>query len=647
MTRTTGAEPSTVVPPTGGVAARPVRRYSLPVLAIIGVAGVVAWAMRPDSAAGDGGRVISVVKSGDLPITVLAEGNLQAIRSQEIRCRVEGQTTIIKLIQEGTFLTPEDVEAKRVLVELDSSRLRDDEAQQEVTVAGARASLTQAEKSYEIQKDQNESNIQAATLEVEFARMDLERYLGAPLAVRLGSAEVDFAALAHSEELGGAALQERRNIQMDIDLAGEEVARAEDTVEWTATLADKGYVTRTELDVDRLVLKRRQVERDKSLTALDLFMRYEFVKQAKQLFANANETIKELSRVRARADSELAKADAELKSNQATYGLREARLKKIKTQIKNCVIHARQPGLVIYASSSDWRGRAQNVIEEGATVRERQAVIQVPDTSAMAVDVKVHESSVKKIKPGQPVSITADAFPDLRLRGKVVKVAPLPDPQSRWLNPDLKVYSTLVAIEGDHRNLKPGMSAKAEILIDNIKNAVYVPVQAVHVVDGKTFCYLVTDAESRAQPVVVGATNDVFVRIIEGLEPGQRVVLRPRVGTGKVGPPGAGAQATAQAKGGDGAASRPAAASRPVKMAPPAAAPGEARGERPERGRPEGRDSERGARGGRQNMTPEQREQMRKRFENMTPKQREEMRRQFRERGGRRGGGDRAPGGAE
>ena len=78
----------------------------------------------------------------------------------------------------------------------------------------------------------------------------------------------------------------------------------------------------------------------------------------------------------------------------------------------------------------------------------------MPDTAAMVAEVGVHETEVDKIRAGQPAQIVMDAFPDKILSGRVLEVAPLPDQQRGWMNPDLKVYKTLVAIDGKHDFLK-------------------------------------------------------------------------------------------------------------------------------------------------------------------------------------------------
>jgi hypothetical protein len=65
-------------------------------------------------------------------------------------------------------------------------------------------------------------------------------------------------------------------------------------------------------------------------------------------------------------------------------------------------------------------------IREGASVRERQAIITIPDMTRMAVDVKIHETYIKKVRKGQKARVTVDAFPDKVLTGEVTKSACCP-----------------------------------------------------------------------------------------------------------------------------------------------------------------------------------------------------------------------------
>lgn len=159
-------------------------------------------------------------------------------------------------------------------------------------------------------------------------------------------------------------------------------------------------------------------------------------------------------------------------------------------------------------------------------MRERQAIITIPDMTQMAVNVKIHESYIKKVKKGLKARITVDAFPDEVLTGEITRVAVLPDSQNRWMSPDLKVYVTTIAIDGTHDWVKPGMSAKVEILVNKLADVVYIPVQAVLPDNGKQICYVAGGFKPERREIQIGEFTDEFIEVKSGLREGEKVLLR-------------------------------------------------------------------------------------------------------------------------
>jgi len=532
-------------------------RWLIPValtaLVVVGAAVKSPW----QRAAPESTSAFFAVERRDLEITVRESGSVKALKKLEIKCEVEGQTTLLSLIPEGVYLTEEDVANKRVLVELDSSDTRDKITQQDITLQSAQASYTQAKESYDIQVNQNESNIKAGELDVKFSRMDLDKYLGAELAEGLVrdpanlmdldkylSAELaeelvrdpaDLAGIEPAPRLKGEALQKLRKLSNDIGLAEEEVKRAVIQRDWTDELWEKKFVTRNELEADELALKRRKVELEQAQTELNIFKLYEFPKEVEQRLADYQEALKALERVKARARSELASAEAQLKSKEAAYRLQKERFDRLQEQLEASVIYATQPGLVVYATSGNpWH--RQPPLEEGATVRQRQVLINIPDTSLMAAEIKVHEASFEKVKEGQKATITFEAYPDLRAEGHVHKVAMLPDAQHRWLNPDLKVYTTDIVIHGERKILRPGLSAEVEIQIDKLHDVLVAPIQAVVPEGENRVCYVLNNGGREKRIVEIGLASDEFIEVRSGLEAGEKVMLNPpRYGEGAEG----------------------------------------------------------------------------------------------------------------
>ncbi|MHC4423719.1 MAG: efflux RND transporter periplasmic adaptor subunit, partial [Planctomycetota bacterium] len=282
-------------------------------------------------------------------------------------------------------------------------------------------------------------------------------------------------------------------------------------------LYEKDYVAEIELKADKLGKESFEIQKKQAETAKDLFIKYEFPKQVEQCLSDYYESNRELERIKARARSMLAQKEAQLESKKATFSLESERLDKWRKQLKACTIIAPAPGQVVYASSmmDRWRRRG-NMIEVGAEIDERQKIISIPDLSEMKVEIKIHETWIDKVQPEQQAKITIAAFPDQTFTGKVLKKAPLADPED-WFNPDLKT----------NESLKTGMTAKVETIIDVLHDVLSVPVQSVINVEGKKLCFVATGKAPQRREVETGAFNDNFVEIKSGLTEGERVMLNP------------------------------------------------------------------------------------------------------------------------
>ncbi|MGC8846676.1 MAG: efflux RND transporter periplasmic adaptor subunit, partial [Candidatus Hydrogenedens sp.] len=335
---------------------------------------------------------------------------------------------------------------------------------------------------------------------------------------------IDFKKYADSALLGdGVAQQTLQKYTTDVILAEEDVKLSQKKLEGTRRLFEKAFVTQTDLETDELTLKRKEVALEQANTNKSLFIQYEFPKQAERLVSEYIEAVWKYIRIQKLAISRLAQAEANLNSAKAQFALESRKKRELEEQIQKCTIRATKPGLVVYGGEED--RFMQEQIKEGTTVRERQIIITIPDTSVMQVRSKIHESNIKRVKQGQKAKIRVDAFPDELLTGKVEKVAVLPNAQNRWLNPDLKVYDTFILIDGTHSWLKPGMTAQVEIQIAELKDVLYVPLQSVFNIDNQQVCYVQKGNEIEMRVVKTGEFNDSFIEIKEGLKEGEKVLL--------------------------------------------------------------------------------------------------------------------------
>ena len=494
----------------------------------------------------------AVVERGNLVVSVSEPGALWAMEPLEIKSEVEGWNVILEIVEEGTVITEQDVEDGMVLVRLDSAGLEEREASREISFYRAEAAYTEANENYEIQKKQNESNIAIARLNLKFAGMELERYLGAELAAKVlqeGFGAVDLGPLAQGEvdlilapeqsesaepaapateaecRLGGTACQRIRTLSTAVQIAYEELTRAEGERQWSEELALKQYISRNELVRDRLEAQRRKVALESAKEALRLFRVYTFPKDAEQRYSDDVERQRDLVRVEARARSQLTQAEAALKSSKASYELQEDRLNKTREMIQKCIIRATKPGRVVYGGSSSPWGR--DPILEGTSVRQNTVLIEIPDVSTLAARVNIREAVIDKVKVGQPALISFEAIPGKLFLGHVAKISPMASSEHRRLNPDSKVYETDVKLDEVPEDFMLGMSATPRIIIAYVKDVLHVPLQAVKTDRGRSFCWVKMPDGPQLRRLETGQQTDMSVEIVSGVRLGEEVYLAP------------------------------------------------------------------------------------------------------------------------
>ncbi len=511
------------------------RRMLLVFICIAAVVSIGALALLRKTAGGSGdsnpGTGLFTVKRGDLAITVTESGSIKAVKTEDIKSKVEGRVSIVNIVPEGTIITPEDVNDGKVLVELDSSELKEQLSQREIQLTSAEAGFADANESHLIQVKQNESDITAAELKMKFALMDFQKYIGESIAKTViersgsdpNSSFDTLLLLKDPNSLGGSASRQLKVLRNDILLAQGQLEKATDVLEGTQKLHDANYASDLDLMSAQLDVDRYRIQKESAEEALNLYQLYDFLKETEKFLSDYQEAQRELDRTKARARAQMAQAKAKLASARSTFEMQEQRLNKLHKQIEACTIRAPAVGQVVYWSSTERWSRVK--IEQGAEVYEGSKIITIPDASEMKVEVKIHETWIDRIEPNQPADITVQAFPDKAFTGRVLKKAPLAD-QEDYLNPDLKVYSTDVGIDGTHDSLKTGMTGKVTVMIDELHDVLYVPIQSVVTVEDKKICY-VAGSPAQKREVETGLFNDNFVEIKSGLAEGEKVLLNP------------------------------------------------------------------------------------------------------------------------
>jgi HlyD family secretion protein len=149
-------------------------------------------------------------------------------------------------------------------------------------------------------------------------------------------------------------------------------------------------------------------------------------------------------------------------------------------------------------------------------------VATLPDLTTMISKVYVNEIEVSKVKPGQKVNITVDAFPQKQYTGTVITVANIGETLP---NSDAKMFEVQIRVDGTDATLRPAMTTWNKIILKTIDNAVYIPLECVQA--GSDSVPFVYKKNNTKQIVILGDMNDKNVIVREGLEPGTDIYTVP------------------------------------------------------------------------------------------------------------------------
>jgi HlyD family secretion protein len=162
-------------------------------------------------------------------------------------------------------------------------------------------------------------------------------------------------------------------------------------------------------------------------------------------------------------------------------------------------------------------------IKPGDQVAPGTAAIRIDDLSSLLVDVQISEVDINRVAVGQAVNLTFDAILGQEYRGVVSDVSPVGQNTQGII--EFVVTVELVDPNGD---VKPGMTAGVNVVVNQLENVVLVPNRAVRVQDGQRVVHVLRNGNLDQVPVNLGASSDTMSQVLEGnLQSGDNIVLNP------------------------------------------------------------------------------------------------------------------------
>ena len=201
---------------------------------------------------------------------------------------------------------------------------------------------------------------------------------------------------------------------------------------------------------------------------------------------------------------------------QAETALRQARSQLAQVEVTLRQAQALLAEGTVYAPAAGTVSR--RLVDPGATVTPATMLLQLVDVDPVVIMIPVAERETALIRPGMPADVRADALPGRSFRGIVTTVSPVLAAATRTA--DVKVD-----VPNPDRALRPGMTARVDLVLVERANVVTVPVDAVLDQSGTRRLFVVEQGVARAREIETGISDGERVEIVRGVRAGELVVI--------------------------------------------------------------------------------------------------------------------------
>lgn len=201
--------------------------------------------------------------------------------------------------------------------------------------------------------------------------------------------------------------------------------------------------------------------------------------------------------------------DAEFLQSRAAFDVAKSDAELWRTRLAFTRITAPSPGVV-----------TAKHVEAGSAVSPNQRVFDLADVSLLVVKVQLSELDVVHVRPGAEVDVVLDAYPGQHVGGRVRRVFPSADAESRLLPVEVALARLPAGVTA-----RPGFLARVTFQLDRRRGALVVPAAAVGVGEEGEFVYVVEGDSLLRRPIDLGITAEGLVEVTKGLASGERVVI--------------------------------------------------------------------------------------------------------------------------
>lgn len=172
-----------------------------------------------------------------------------------------------------------------------------------------------------------------------------------------------------------------------------------------------------------------------------------------------------------------------------------------------------------YAVTAPWDGIVYRVlVKDGAYVTPRVPLVEIYDPESLVIRTAIPEQYSAKIKKNIPLVVSLDAFPGNNFKANIIRLYPFLDPQTRTRTIEIDIIQKV--------SLLPGMFARLTLKLETVASAVIIPVEGIMITpEGRQVIFVIKEGKAVQREVVTGIEEGKRIQIIDGVEPGEEVVV--------------------------------------------------------------------------------------------------------------------------
>jgi len=472
-------------------------------------AALVAMAVAVGCGDDGGSGRFDVVERGTFVLEREEDGELAALESLTVSSRIRGQ---IEFLAKDL----EEVEEGAVLIELDKTELKTDLKRAEDDLEASEKRLAEALRNLEVESGQ---------LEVELER----KRAGLGLAkVRLQTVQA------------GATSSSLSIAEMGLKASLAALSIADNNLRDVLALKERGFATDAEVDRRRLERERAFVTSEKARMELEALRSLPTGAELRPVELDVQEATLELAITEERTKARMLGLKQSVEWARAAVSRHKERIRRVKEELENCTIKAPRAGLVVRSTYSFWM---RQKVDVGTRVWPGIGLVELPDLSRMKVEAQIPEALIRYFEVGDEVEVQVDVQDGARARsgnketfaGHILwidnwardKNAKLEkaDQEREGLS-GIRVFKTEIELDAEDERLRMGTRATVTLRAE-LDETVSVDLRAVWNEDGEHYVMRLAGDATEIVSVSLGAQNEKRAVVLDGLSPGDRVVLYP------------------------------------------------------------------------------------------------------------------------